>query len=115
MRYRVWAVIGLMVLAAVACTPAQQAVVQTVVAALPDDDAPLGGAVAAMPTPDQAAATATPASSSYAPPTSVPTASGPLAALTQVAQLIPTQDTSATPYAIVNQGRPHFIEFHARW
>lgn len=116
MRYRTLAFIGLMILVAVACTPAQQAAVQTMVAAAPQDEDPLGGAVGALPSPDPAAVPPdTPAPSSFSLPTAVPTASGPLAALTQAVQLIPTQDTSATPYAIAYEGRPHFIEFHARW
>ena len=77
--------------------------------------APLGGAVAALPTPDPALATATPPPSAFSLPTQAPTVTGPLATLTAIAGLIPTQDLSATPYAIALTGRPHFVEFHARW
>lgn len=106
--------IGVLLLAlGAACTPAQVSGVQTMVAALPNRDAPMGGQVAALPTPDpNITATATPAPSSITFPTPV---SPVLATMTAVAGLAPTYDLNATPYAIVLQGRPHFVEFQAWW
>ncbi len=106
---------GIVLLGLSACAPAGR-VVQTLVAVLPQEREPLGGAVAALPTPaPQAVATATPAPSRISFPTAAPTPIGPLATLTALAGLLPTQDQLATPYAITLRGLPHFIEFQARW
>jgi hypothetical protein len=104
---------GLLLLLGTACTPGLQMLVEV----LPGHGAPLGGAVAALPTSD--GPTSTPAISAVSFPTPTPAsntaANSPLAALTQIAQIAPTQDLSATPYIIALAGRPHFVEFHAWW
>ncbi len=105
-------------LALAGCAASPRAAVQTLVAALPAGDAPagpLGGQVAALPTPDPRAATPTPPPSQITFPTPAPTGSGPLAALTAVAGMLPTMDLDATPYTIAYRGVPVFIEFQARW
>jgi hypothetical protein len=84
---------------------------ETLVAAQPGN-APVGQ-IAELATPSPSgAATATPAGSVVVLPTAV---SGPLATLTAIAPLVATPVDNATPYAIVNQGKPHFLEFHAWW
>ncbi len=99
-----------------ACTPAQIVGLLGLVFAPPAEDAPLGGQIAALPTPDLAAVpTPTPPPSSISFPTPAPPVAPPLATLTAVAGMLPTQDTSATPYVLTFRGRPHFIEFHAWW
>ncbi len=115
---RILALVGAILLALTACTPAQVSGVQTLVAVLPEGrlappEGPLGGRIAALPTP--LPATATPASSLLSFPTPPPTMVGPLATLTAIAGLLPTYDLNATPYAIENRGNPHFIEFKAGW
>lgn len=112
------AVLVMLMLTLAGCAASPRAAVQTLVAALPVTDGsagPLGGQVAALPTPDPPAATPTPPPSRIAFPTSAPTGSGPLAALTAVAGMIPTMDLNATPYTIAYRGVPVFIEFQARW
>ncbi len=104
----------LLALATGACTLLVDSL-RTVVGSLPAQDAPLGGQIAALPTPVPGSATATPPPSLFILPTEAPTMTGPLATLTAIAGLIPTQDLSATPYAIELNGRPHFVEFQARW
>ncbi len=59
---------------------------------------------------------------SAAPPTATaalsPTAPpmvGPMGTLTAVAELLASPTPDRTPYEIVNQGRPHFLFFHAWW
>jgi hypothetical protein len=103
---------ALLILAA-ACTPAQLGGLQTLAAVVPEREGPLGGRIAALPTANLATPTPPPSSISF--PTPAPTVVGPLATLTAIAGLLPTIDLSATPYAIVLQGRPHFIEFRAGW
>lgn len=91
---------GLLLIAA--CTEGQRAAIQTAAAVPPGD------AVAVRPT-------ETPRFSALVTPTPLPTVGGMLGTWTAVAQVmvIPTQD--AEPYVITNQGRPHFVEFHALW
>ena len=89
-----------------ACGSAQQEQVQTIVAALPEQ--PVAPVVTASLEP-----TGTPPMSSINIPALAPTMDGPMGTLTAMAITIPTQD--ATPYVVVNRGRPHFIEFHAWW
>lgn len=118
MRTRILFILGVLaVVGLAACAPTPRAAVQTLVAVLPGEApaAPLAGQIAALPTPDPSVATATPPPSSIMLPTAAPTGSGPLAALTEVAGLIPTMDLNATPYEIVYRGVPVFIEFQARW
>jgi len=110
---------GIVLLLLAGCAPAGRAV-QTLAAALPpgvsSGQGPLGGAVEPLPTPDpRAAATATPAPSRISFPTAAPPPSGPLATMTALAGLLPTQDLWATPYTIALRGLPHFIEFQAWW
>lgn len=113
------AVLLVLMLALAGCAASPRAAVQTLVAALPAGDAgpggPLGGRIAALPTPDPQAPTPTPPPSQIVFPTPAPTGSGPLAALTAVAGLLPTMDLDATPYTIAYRGVPVFIEFQARW
>jgi thiol-disulfide isomerase/thioredoxin len=113
--------VGIMLLAlfAAACSTVDFGELATLVAGAAEGGnslgGPLGGAVADLPTPDPELATATPPPSAFSLPTLAPTLTGPLATLTAIAGLIPTQDLSATPYVIALTGRPHFVEFHARW
>ncbi len=111
---RLMFMLGSVVLVLTACAPAGRAM-QTLVAAFPQERGPLGGAVAALPTPDPRTATPTPAPSRISFPTDAPTPIGPLATLTALAGLLPTQDAEATPYTVVLRGLPHFIEFQAWW
>lgn len=117
---RTWLLVGITLLAllAAACSSVEFGGLATLVAGVEGGGAPsgpLGGAVAALPTPDPEQVTATPPPSAFSLPTLAPTVTGPLATLTAIAGLIPTQDLSATPYVIALTWRPHFVEFHARW
>ncbi len=106
--------LALLALATGACTLLVDGL-RTVVGSLPGASAPLGGQIAALPTPVPGSATATPPPSVFVLPTEAPPVAGPLATLTAIAGLIPTQDLSATPYAIQRTGLPHLVEFQARW
>ncbi len=88
---------GLLIISA--CTEQQRAIVQTAAAVPPDQPAP----------------TETPKFSLLISPTPLPTVGGMMGTWTAVAQVMvmPTLDTE--PYVITNQGRPHFVEFHALW
>ena len=59
--------------------------------------------------------TQTPGFSMLATPTLDPIAAGPLGTWTAIALTIAPPTIDARPYVIVNQGNPHFIEFHAWW
>jgi hypothetical protein len=106
--------ITLLALLAAACSTVDFDALTALIAGAPSSG-PLSGAVAELPTPDPALATATPSSSTITLPTEAPPVSGPLATLTAIAGLVATPDFSATPYVIALTGRPHFVEFHARW
>jgi hypothetical protein len=98
-----------------ACSPAQLLEFAGLLPEQADPAGPMDGAVAALPTPDPSAATPTLPPSSFTLPTEAPTAIGPLATMTALAGLIATPDLDATPYTIAYEGRPHFVEFQARW
>jgi hypothetical protein len=93
-------IVGLLVVSA--CSDEQRAIIQTA-AALPPNAA------------TQPAPTETPQFSLLVSPTPLPTAGGMMGTWTAVAQVmvIPTLDTE--PVVIINEGRPHFVEFHALW
>ena len=57
--------------------------------------------------------TARPSATVAAPTT--PSMAGPMGTLTAIAELIASPTPNRTPYVIVNQGRPHFLIFHAWW
>lgn len=108
-------ILGILMIVAAACTPAQLLELGMVPMGWFNDNRLLGGEVAALPTPAAADATATPAASTVIIPTPAPTVIGPLATLTAIAGLVPTVEINSEPYVVDRQGRPHFIEFQAPW
>lgn len=110
-RLRGAVIVLLLLVFVAACTPAQ---VTSFLQMMGGGSAagPMGGELAALPT---AATTETPEPSSFSAPTEAPNAVGPLATMTALAGMVATPDLAATPYAIAINGRPHFVEFQARW
>ncbi len=80
----------------VACTDAQRAAFRAVVAGV-------------------ASPTTTPNFSVLNTPTQSPLASGPMGTLTAIAYLFASPTPNPEPYQIVDQGKPHFVEFGAWW
>ncbi len=65
------------------------------------------------PAPDGADASR-PTATVAASPTTPPMV-GPMGTLTAIAALLASPTPNRTPYEIVNEGRPHFLFFHAWW
>jgi thiol-disulfide isomerase/thioredoxin len=87
----------------VACTDAQRAALRAAVGAVSSPEA------------TSAAPTTTPYASVLNTPTLSPLASGPMGTLTAIAYLFVSPTPNPEPYQIVNQGKPHFVEFGAWW
>ncbi len=102
---------GLVVLIIAACSAEERETLRRMAALPTAAGAQLGTAVSAL----ASGPSETPAISVLRTATPMPTMAGPMGTLTAIADLVasPTQD--AAPYVIVNQGKPHFIEFHAWW